>query len=154
MNIFVVDRDPIVAARMLNDKHVVKQTLETTQLLSGAQIMMGREVTYKLTHKNHPCSQWVRSSRENYIWTWEHGKALCSEYTHRYGKVHKCEGYYLTELSGYDIFPSNGLEEFVQCMPDLYRDLDPVKAYQDYYNGEKAYFSKWTKRTPPNWFRP
>jgi len=34
MNIFVVDKDPIIAARSLLDKHIVKMPLETAQLLS------------------------------------------------------------------------------------------------------------------------
>ena len=33
MNIFVVDEDPVIAARQLCDKHVVKMILETAQML-------------------------------------------------------------------------------------------------------------------------
>ena len=40
-----------------------------------------------------------------------------------------------------------------QCMPDQYKvPDDAVKAYRNYYIGEKAYFAKWTKRDMPEWF--
>ena len=155
MNIFVVDRDPIRAAEMLNDKHVVKMVLETCQLLSTAQRFYDIPGTYKATHKNHPCSLWVRSDRRNYEWAYKHGIALCHEYTHRYGKIHKCQNIYLTELSDSSIIPLKDMEgdlEFTQCMPDQYKCPDPIKAYRDYYNGEKSGFSRWTNRVPPKWF--
>jgi len=34
MNIFVLDKDPYVAAQMMCDKHVVKMILEGSQMLS------------------------------------------------------------------------------------------------------------------------
>jgi len=44
MNIFYVDRDPVVAAQCLVDKHVVKMILESAQLLSTAhRILDGEE---------------------------------------------------------------------------------------------------------------
>ena len=44
---------------------------------------------YKVTHKNHPCTRWVRESKDNYLWTLEHLKGLLREYTYRYNKRHK-----------------------------------------------------------------
>ncbi|WP_237342937.1 pyrimidine dimer DNA glycosylase/endonuclease V [Wolbachia endosymbiont of Folsomia candida] len=35
MNIFILHEDPVIAAQMLCDKHVVKMVLETAQLLSS-----------------------------------------------------------------------------------------------------------------------
>ncbi len=35
MNIFVLDANPEIAAKMLCDKHIVKMPLETAQLLSN-----------------------------------------------------------------------------------------------------------------------
>jgi hypothetical protein len=51
---------------------------------------------YKLTHKHHPVSLAVQDNSENYNWLLNHLKALCREYTFRYGKVHKCEQYIST----------------------------------------------------------
>lgn len=95
MNIFVLDENPQVAAKMHNDKHVVKMILESAQLLCGVHHMTDplttEQVPYKLSHKNHPCSIWARQCVENYIWLCDLGLSLCEEYTYRYGKRHKSQ---------------------------------------------------------------
>ena len=90
MNIFILDTDPKLCAQYHNDKHVVKMILETAQLLCGVHHMLETklEIPYKLSHKNHPCSIWVRECLENYVWLCDLGIELCLEYTHRYGKRH------------------------------------------------------------------
>src|SRR5574343_1523365 len=87
MNIFAVDADPIQAARDLCDRHVVKMTLETAQILCSAF----DESPYKKTHFNHPCCKWARTSKSNYQWLIAHGLGLSAEYSLRYGKTHKSE---------------------------------------------------------------
>ena len=44
------------------------------------------------------------------------------------------------------------MTNFVQAMPEQYKQTDPVEAYRKYYLGEKASFAKWTKRKAPDWF--
>ena len=118
MNIFYIDKDPVQAAQWMVDKHVVKMILESAQLLSTAHRVLDGElvdgikvnletgksrktkayvlhdnrdsVLYSATHVNHPSAVWCRKSVENYTWLVEHFFALCEEYTHRYGKKHKC----------------------------------------------------------------
>ena len=145
MNIFVLDTNPALAAQYQCDKHVVKMVLESAQILST--ICGG---PYKPTHANHPCVLWAKSCITNYNWLLRHAKALCAEYTHRYGKKHKCEDVINS------IHPprlSVGITPFVQCMPAEYQDKDPVQAYRKYYRGDKAGFAKWTKRDEPFWWR-
>ena len=97
MNIFYLDRHPIKAAQMMCDKHVVKMILESAQMLSTAhRVLDGDEYAdevglYKMAHKNHPSTIWVRSSLENYTWLYDHMVALMVEYTYRYGKHHATE---------------------------------------------------------------
>ena len=44
MNIFVIDKDPVVAAQEHCDKHVVKMIVESAQMLSTAhRILDGKE---------------------------------------------------------------------------------------------------------------
>lgn len=156
MNLFVLDKTPELAARLHCDKHVVKMILETAQMLStahheldGVGVPMG---LYKATHRNHPCSIWVRTTRSNYLWAYRLFKALCAEYTHRYGKVHLCWmklGFTLqdppTNLSDGPLTPH------AQAMPDIYRHTDPVVAYRRYYLGEKSSILNWTRRSVPDW---
>ena len=89
MNIFYLARDPEIAAQMMCDKHVVKMILESAQMLSTAhRVLDGDEYAnshglYKMAHKNHPSTIWVRSSVKNYMWLYDHMIALMNEYTHR-----------------------------------------------------------------------
>lgn len=150
MNIFVLDADPILAARYHHDKHVVKMILETAQLLSTASPFPG---CYKPTHINHPCTKWVAESNENYSWLWQLGIALGNEYTYRYGKQHKSHeviraaGRHLGSFITLTPKPT----PFAQAMPKQYKHADAVTAYRNYYIGEKVKQSKWTNRPTPEW---
>lgn len=171
MNIFVLDTDPIVAASYLCDKHVPKMVLETAQMLSAAHRIVDpsdrigiQNELYKTTHKNHPCVRWVCEEERFYTWLYAHFIGLCSEYTTRYGKVHKSQSlasYFKTSpfsflpIIGYNTSPiSVHNDEFAQAMPDVYKNpYDAVRAYRAYYKGEKAKFAKWEKSTPaPSWW--
>jgi hypothetical protein len=154
MNIFFLDYDPKKCAQYHNDKHVVKMILETAQLLCGVHWVIGNEAPYKLSHKNHPCSIWVRSSLENYLWLCELGLELCIEYEYRYGKKHKT----------YDVImwcilnkPNISDVEFTTpplAMPDHCKiENNPIKSYRNYYMIEKSSFCKWKGRDVPNWYK-
>ena len=90
MNIFATSTCPKECAAFLDNKRVIKQTLETAQLLSSALRLCGYtgDDVYKITHKNHPSSVWTRATQGNYKWLLEHFKALCNEYNRRTGKTH------------------------------------------------------------------
>ena len=155
MNIFVVNKNPKIAARDLCDKHVVKMILESAQMLCSA--FESGEAPYRRAYYNHPCTKWSRESQTNYEWLLAHAYGLCEEYFLRYGKIHK-------SLDAIDWCDNNshklglaqklGLTPFAQAMPDKYKDSDVVKAYRDYYNGEKSYFAEWRLGidTRPSWF--
>ena len=141
MNIFYLSHDPVQAAQVQYNKHVVKMILETAQLLCTAHHILGSniQIPYKATHKNHPSAIWVRSSAEAYMWAYEHMLALGAEYTKRYGKEHltiaKCRDVLYT-------LPNNiSNDPFVQppqCMPDEYKvEGNSVAAYWNYYENEK-----------------
>lgn len=152
MNIFVLDLNPIKAAKYHNDRHCVKMILETTQLLSTAlpHLEKGRVGPYKSTHTNHPCSVWARECRGNYHWLWKLGVALCKEYTHRYGRVHRCEPH--LENLRLSKRVSKKITPYAQAMPERYRLPNVVTAYRAYYMGEKRHLAKWTNRKKPCWW--
>ena len=158
MNIFYLDRDPKIAAQMMCDKHVVKMILESAQMLStGHRVLDGDEYAdkvglYKMAHKNHPSTIWVRSSYQHYKWLYDHMVALMREYTYRYGKHHATERL-LTPLSEYpQAIPVGDFTNPPQCMPEVCKGEDTVLAYQNYYIIEKSGFARWTKREIPAWF--
>ena len=152
MNIFAVDTDPKIAAQQLCDKHVVKMILESAQMLCS--VFPNGDAPYRRAFYNHPCTKWARESAENYEWLLDHAYAMCQEYTRRYGKVHKSldaigwcgSNYHKLNM------PRKGLTKFAQAMPEQYKNSCGVTAYRSYYNGEKAYFAKWSKRETPSWF--
>jgi Pyrimidine dimer DNA glycosylase len=151
MNIFVLDLDPVVAASYYIDKHCVKMPLEIAQMLCTAINLQGNETPYKPTHKNHPCSVWLRESLSNWNWLVLHGIAVAEEYTRRFGKRHKSQDVidwcaeHLPKLN--DI----GLTKFAQAMPDEYRNDNVVLAYRNYYIGGKSQIATW-KTNVPDWF--
>ncbi|WP_264722803.1 MULTISPECIES: pyrimidine dimer DNA glycosylase/endonuclease V [unclassified Wolbachia] len=167
MNIFVLDENPEIAAKMLCDKHIVKMPLETAQLLSNvfsialkvpnpfvSVIDQDIEVPYKLTHSNHPCSLWARQSKGNFCWLIEYGKELCKEYTWRYKRKHKSEKVIDWCDSNKDllIFRSTDMQTFIQALPDQYKCSSAVEAYRRYYLKEKMRFAKWENgREAPDW---
>ena len=162
MNIFVLDRNPITAARMHCDKHVPKMCVEAAQMMASAlrrhgatdeQMPLTKSGTpYKGGYKHHPCTVWAGDSFANWNWLWNHGMALCEEYEKRFGKEHACYEP-ISFMGGSTVhWPSYILTPFALAMPDEYRDDDAVKAYRAYYHSKQ--FAKWEKGTPaPDWWR-
>ena len=138
MNLFYLSRDPVEAARMQCDRHVVKMILETAQMLSTAHNELdGGQVAYKSTHKNHPSTVWVRSSVLAYRWAFQHMMALGDEYRKRYGKVHKTIAEHSDALSCRPRnIPRVDFTDPPQCMYDECKRDDTVLAYQLYYNAK------------------
>jgi hypothetical protein len=153
MNIFVVHRNPVIAAQSLCDKHVVKMPLETAQILSTVLHKLGHEAPYRATHQQHPCIIWAGATRSDYQWLLEHGVALCDEYAARYGKTHASKVCIDECTQHADLVPEGELLSFAQVMPDQYKGDDAVEAYRRYYIGDKARFATWKSpaKTPEWW---
>ena len=153
MNIFALSDDPYEAAEFMHDKHVVKMTLESAQLLCAALAAKGGVVPYKTTHKNHPSTLWTGENLANWYWLHEHCFALNNEFKHRFsGADHK------SWLAVKDLYEQadrllllSARTPFPQAMPDQYRGEDSIEAYRRYYVGEKMNNQKWTKRDVPKW---
>lgn len=151
MNIFILDYDVKTNAQYHCDKHVVKMLPEQTQLLCSAYYFCNEahKSPYKLSHKNHPCSIWVRESLSNWLLLRDMTLALYDEYQYRYNKVHK-SGEIVKQLPTPNLVDL-GATPFAQAMPDMYRSSDAVQSYRNYYLGEKQHLFKWTRREMPAW---
>lgn len=157
MNIFVLDKDPKIAAKMLCNRHVSKMILESAQMLSSVAHKYGYNALYKPTHVKHPCTIWTGESKGNWDWLIEHTIEMHAEKIRRTGKGHKSievVNYYKNNNFG----PKEGeLTVFAQAMPDKYKDENPVIAYRNYYLGEKQFFKdgkrpSWNPVEPPYWW--
>jgi hypothetical protein len=158
MNIFFLSRSPKEAARLHCDKHVVKMIVETAQLLYSAHWVLNpeelRENAYKLAHKNHPCSVWVRSSLTNYMWLVSLGWWLCKEYQFRYGenKIHKTEAHIVWLLNNPPIsILSTDFTPPALAMPEEYKQEDPIEAYKLFYVESKHKQRKIVNYTNREW---
>jgi hypothetical protein len=180
MNIFVLDKDPHIAAQMHCDKHVPKMIVESAQMLSTAhRLLDGKEymapsksgkrmvkhyrlpkhddVIYKAVHAKHPCTIWTMQSHNNYLWHYHLWRYLAEEFEYRFGKIH-ASWEKLKDIL-YDT-PQNlvygNMTPFAKAMkayPDLMEIADPVKAYQEFYKVDKIKFAKWEKGRPaPKWW--
>lgn len=177
MNIFVLNKNPIISAKMLCNSHVVKMILESGQMLSTAhRVLDGKEtivvennrkkkkyvledniledVLYTATHINHPCNIWARESIQNYNWLYDHFCSMCDEYTYRYGKIHKSDFKLRKVLMK---LPRNiqneDLTTFALAMPDEFKKECPVESYIEYYKKDKKHLFAWTKREIPEIFQ-
>lgn len=181
MNIFILSKDPVKAAQLQCDKHVVKMIVESAQMLSTAHRMLDgvetrrrsksgktmskywelpdsrEDVLYKAVHMSHPCTIWTMDSCENYNWHYEHFVALCDEYKYRYGKTHSTDTLLrdvLIELP--ENIPMMEQTPFPLAMKDYPECIalgDPVKAYRAFYQTKQSRFRMaWTNRNIPNWF--
>ena len=150
MNIFLLDTLPAQCAIYHVDRHVVKMILETAQLLSTACHLNDMPVRMQPTHRNHPSAVWARSTAGNWLWLRQLGIELCKEYTYRYEKIHACQDYIKTLPCPLKDGELN-LLGMPQCMPDEYKNPDPVQAYRNYYAYGKRELHAWKKRRMPEW---
>jgi hypothetical protein len=156
MNIFLLSLDAQECAELACNKHIIKQILESAQLLCS-QFQPGA-APYKRTHYNHPCSIWTRQSKQNFEWLLDYSYCLLNEYTFRYEKIHKSKTVIDWCKNNYKKLklPNIGLTEHPQCFGD-YKHLicpgDPVKGYRNYYIQAKSHLKSYKNREVPKWFK-
>ena len=180
MNIFYTNNDPKLCAQYHTNRHVISQLKEACQLLSTAhRVLDGKQVAglsasgrkkkvwkldseldsivYSATHINHPSALWVRQSSHNYMWLCELVSELSKEYTHRYGKVHKCERDGLLDVLYNNVpknIPKGAFTEPTPAMPVEYIVKgDSIQSYINYINGAKQHLHSWKNREVPYFIR-
>jgi len=178
MNIFRLANDPVIAAQMQCDKHVVKMIVESAQMISTVHRMLdgkleirksktGRrqkyydhpldDILYKAVHHKHPSTIWTSESVENYKWHYKHFIALCHEYEFRYGKQHasylKLGEVLRNHPMNISHIPETPFKLAMGSNPECQFPDDPVKSYRLFYQTKQDRFKMvWTKRNKPEWF--
>lgn len=105
----------------------------------------------------HPCCKWVKHSKANWYWVLRHAQALASEYRYRKNKSHYCENFIRWCAKHPPKLINLGLTPPPLAMDAKYKCKDFVKAYRNYYRGEKQtdkngkFIYKWTRRKKPSW---
>jgi hypothetical protein len=182
MNIFYLDKDPIKAAQMSCDKHVVKMILESAQLLSTChRVLDGTEyydktangrkikrwkhpnsnmeaVLYKAGWIKHPSTVWLFESAYNYLWLYQHFMALNDEYKKRYN--HTKDHVAVQKLGDLLKYPPKNAKinkigtQPTPAMPDECKvPGDSVQSYRRYYIMKKRRFATWkAPAKTPEWY--
>lgn len=159
MNIFVVNEDPIIAAKELCDKHIVKMPLETAQMLcyvsyiNNGNKRLNEPYGPCKPHLKHPCTLWANEDLNNWEWLYLHGIELCNEYTRRYKRKHKSMDVIIWAKENGNK-PKNNvkLRTFVQCMPEAYKSSNPIEGYRNFYIKDKSSFAIWKYTDIPKWY--
>ena len=156
MNVFYLDKNPEICAKYHCDKHAVKMILEYSRMLSTAHRLLDDEPSeelYKIAYVNHPMTIWTRSHIENYKYVRDLWHYLCIEYSLRYEKVHSCEKLDYEFFSDPDNIEREAEPESIPlCMPDMYKESDPVTSYRNFYKYDKVRFATWKQPSEkPYW---
>jgi len=187
MNIFALSRNPVESAHQMIDKHIIKMPTETCQMLHTNILYMqyvkehGEEPQLKdlkafhlATESNlmkpamlnHPSTIWARQTYANWNWLYEHGLALCDEYTYRYEKKHGTLQRILDCIPYFDVvfehpFEKKQLQPVTIAMDDMFRIPNEmsipnwehtIKSYRHYYLEGKWRIAEWRKNRRPEWF--
>ena len=125
MNIIIFDEDPWQSALWLDDVRKSKFILEAAQMLSTAVRFNDPFTTlpvYKAAYISHPCTKWVRASRENFQWCLDWMEALGKQK----GGNHKSLSllpHFRTYLEG-GAFRQDKRTPFANCARNLERGVD------------------------------
>jgi len=175
MNRFLIDHHPDAIAKAMCDKHIVKMPTEEAQMLShvlhhylGEEGETMKEFTAELglvnsppAHAKHPCTEWAAETRANYLFSVDMLRAMSEEYTHRYGKTHKCSLLLPFFLDCAKYIPYGHLSKHPQCFGEgndhlKTSEIWPVQAYRNYYRWKyqtTEWCGKYKLREVPRWLK-
>ena len=158
MNIFILDRNPRLAAQYHCDKHVNKMIIESLQILGSTHwyqngIQQKKQIValgessldmwknfprtvdekispYGIGFVNHPSTKWTRETRENLEWLVSMTHGLLDQYKERYKKESNSRKTLEWFEKNIPAPESSGLTPFYQALPEQIQNTDPVHAYR------------------------
>ena len=163
MNIFYLHTDTNMNTSYHVDQHVRKMAIETAQMLcTNLRVKFrveapfeGPERLHRPAYINHPCTEWVGETFDNFAWTWLFGVDLCNEFSYRWNKPHGVRDVYTNILAlqpDPDKFgPIHGMTERPKCVAPEFKQFDHITAYRLQYLAKKRRLFEWTARPVPHW---
>ncbi len=103
MQLFGLHTDPVKAAQLLCNTHVVKMASEGHQIMVAALSLCGVKLTgeidctahgkgirqpWKVAYRGHPLAHWTAACINNFEWTLAYTNAVLDEYSIRYNRTH------------------------------------------------------------------
>lgn len=160
MNIFVLDRNPVIAAQSLDDVRLERLCFECLEMLSMYfHINKGISNIFKYREHQleHPVSVWIRKDIKHYNWALAYGVSLCNEYLYRFGINNKYAKYYVEILKYTPVqLPIDENLKFRNSTINYKHVKDIVLAYKYHYawklkESDIKIPKYWTKRELPQW---
>jgi hypothetical protein len=161
MNIFVLDRDPRLAAAYHMDAHVARQLMACAQLLSVAHVYLdglalARNRVPHLVERirdherDQQWAQWARHSNANYHWLHQHMEGLFRQYSARFGEIAPYSRL-LGELHStpFAIPMDEFRYDWPKTMPAYFRRHCVVESYRTYYVKAKREIGESVRWSPP-----
>lgn len=150
MNIFILDKDPVIAAQYHCDAHLHKMVLEAAQMLSTAahkHFPRLKGHIYAPAYEKHPCTLWVSASFSNMDW-------LCSLATslnqireiggsNRHASMDVIDAIW-QNCPEYPLDPPTEFAEAMYLHIKCRTELSTVEKYQLYYRKKNE---QWIKET-------
>ncbi len=157
MQLFILDRDPALAAQFLADIHLRKMSLETAQILSAVLVnrkIVRPEFLPKAYNPAHPVIKAVNTPFK-INWVLEYNSALHQEYLRRFSKPH-AYGQWVMLYRKLLYVDTPGHAEL--SFAGIFKDFTPVsedivQAYREYYRFKKSIIHNWkyTNAGEPEW---
>ena len=167
MNIFVLDKDPVLAAQYLCDKrvkHMPKECIEllsiyihsiTDKWLTPFPLWSNGDRTDTHFIYNSPTSKWVKKDKANMTWLYSYTVALLDEYEYRFNEVSSMSNF-LIKLRDELHFVDQQPKSFHNS--SFFKDLEIVTAYRKticikWYELDAIKAPRWTGRDVPYWIK-
>lgn len=159
MQLFILDYDPVKSVEYLSDCHVIKMSLETSQILSSVIYNNDMEVGEWLPKPYNPYHPVIKAidNAEKINWLLDYNQALHNEYYFRFNKRHA----YFKIKDFYEILRNDKIFSFDRSKLDFARDFkdfetnenDLVQSFRGYYRFKKSIIKRWkyTNRIEPEW---
>lgn len=138
----------------------VQKTLPTPPSIrfgqAPRQLKNPEQQGFRPVHVQHPCTKWVRESKENYLWLCRLALALAKECKHRWPTTppHSCQAHAEWLLTHPPALPWGPRTAFAVAMPPEVKRHDPIVSYRAFYKGSKTdrgITKHYTNRHPPHW---
>jgi len=174
VNIFATNIDPVVSAQELCDQHcrskmqiesaiLLQHCFTNQELLSAPPTKKGQPRKSGKGYFNHPCSVWVRESKENFMWLIQHALEMFNERDYRWptSSPHFTKQFILWCKDNVDKTVCNNIKQTpfaVAINKDSncrsianFDNLSTIEQYRYYIKMDKP-FATWTKRQKPEWY--
>ena len=174
-DIFFVDEDPTLCAKVLSDQHVRTQVAQVGAVLSASLLHRGaasgpilgwassRDSLARMC-ANDPAAAWANEDWDNFMWLVFFGMAIIEEHDRRFGFLHPASAVVFAAgnvghlLHGGDPMIPATWPTTQESREYINRyDFTPFNAYQnvlrDLYEdwAEGDHCATWTNTYPPNW---